>query len=277
MSQRDAITASINWNVDVYTEVYTGWADAPTAPTAPTPDEYRQSLEAMYNYRLSVLGVKIWGKNPDSPSSPLCQVSLRQVGMAAWITNAIFLENRFLFTGNNACELRDLTLGAMNLNNLRDQVARALTQINQLSPTPLPTILPVNSTNAKALNNNILGVANSLLGNVAGLIPAAPTDPHAMENTFLTAGITRGNILRIFLHALRVISEVCSSNAEPPEGGAARARWVDLKHFNFVNNGFIIKADKITANLYRVTDEFKDVEFISSTVSTVFSKRNCYA
>jgi hypothetical protein len=90
-------------------------------------------------------------------------------------------------------------------------------------------------------------------------IPDPPDD-----NTFLTAGMVRGIFFRLFLHAIRVISEIGASNVEPTRT-AQRTCWTDLKYFNFIDRGFTITGTNDTT-VYNVQSSFDDGQISSKQV-----------
>lgn len=216
----------------------------------------------MCSFRLSRFGVK----TPDSASNhdAVVQTSLRCVGIAVYITQAIFLQS--CFTGGNTVngvvELRDLDVTDVDLLSLVIGIKHALELIATLADDAIPP-LPAGDPPVGVIitNEEIRQATHAVLQDFVPPAPVPMTAGALVDgNTFLTAGVPhRGDIFRLCCRCIMVVSYVRHANVEPD--ASTRAIWLNLKHFNFLDDH--VTAD-VTGELhvYSVDENFDEHAFL---------------
>ena len=181
MSQLAAITTNINWHVAMYEQICPValilLATTDEVLTTPTAVEYRDALMQLYLFRMSVYGVKI-----PSDNNPNVQLSIQMVGWAAWITQAIFIDNCIVVVADNEFSFREVTFAAMNQQTFAQQVLQAWRATTNLSVVQLPPAPLTSNDTIRNAVRNLLGTFNP---------PAAPVG-NIQNNTFLYAGTNPG-------------------------------------------------------------------------------------
>lgn len=215
IGQGAAIRSSIEWHVDIYRNVHPDLSGA-----CPTPVAYKECLEKLISFRSTQYGVKA----PSKGAKPDIQINLQSIGYAAWITQAIFLQNCFIDNGDGTVALKEVDFDEMKIDSLKQQIERAATSCASLSVDLLPSAAVV------VTNKDIREATLFVLNN---FVPPAPGN-FPLENTFLTAGSknNRGGIFRLLCTCIIVVSYFCEINDEPHLH--ERKIWLGLKHFNFM-------------------------------------------
>jgi hypothetical protein len=260
MTELAAITANIDWHVAMYLNIRPiALLLVPAADPAintPTVDEYRDALWSLYAFRLSKFGVKIPADN-----NPIIQLSMQMVGWAAWITQAIFLENCFVTVNANEFSFREVTFKDMNQVTFAHQVLWAWTTTTPLSQAPLPIDPPASSNeDVRVAVGDVLAAFNP---------PPAPAGGNlANVNTFLFAGSNPGDMFRLICHIIMVISHICHVNMEPLHNSVARRLWASSKHFNFLSDNIqVVNNVAYPAHSFDFTDDLNELAVIESFVA----------
>lgn len=258
-TQSAAIKASIDWHVEMYENILHQallLVPAGAATKTPTVADYREALLSLCEFRLSEFGVKIPAKK-----NPITQLSLQMVGWAAWITQAIFLENCFVCANATEFSLREVTSANIDHKD-RDRFARQVLRAWQAT-TPLPAaLLPIDPPASS--NENIRAAVNDVLSTF--IPPMAPADGNLENvNTFLFAGSEPGDMFRLICHIIMVVSHVCHNDKEPCLNTAGRKLWVSSKHFNFLSDNIqVVKNATYPAHSFDFTDSLDESAVILS-------------
>lgn len=258
-----AIEIFIQWHVNAYGIIY---ADALQFANAagqvgwfPTPAEYETSLNRMIQYRLSVYGVKTAATTGPTDITTLRQATLRQAACAAWITNALFLDT-CMREQNGITELYEVDVVGV-ANAPVNRILNAWTAINNMDDGADDA-----SDGANCTNEQIRAAACAVLQNFH---PPQPPLVPVIENTFLAAGTTRGDLFRFCCSCIMVISHICHTGIEP-NIAAARTMWLDFKHFNFLANHIAVVA-AANPHHYVANDTFEENVYCSRGPATWFA------
>lgn len=246
-TQAAAITDSIKWHVSVYKRVYP-LAVTQQHPNPINPATYEACLKEMCKFRLTRFGVKT--PKTAAHNDAVVYTSLNNVGVAAWITQAIFLQSCFMRkSADDTFDLHDLDVDEVDVHQLLIGVKAAWEQIAHLEEVQIPP-------SGDPISNEDIRLATRA-------VLTAFSPPAVDGNTFLTAGRPhRGDMFRLCCRCIMVMSYVCHTNNEPPVGDA-RNVWLNLKHFNFLDTVTAVPVSG-SHHVYSLQDHFDEHGYLET-------------